>query len=100
MSRTAPFKLIKPVNGRDASAGTLRRLRARAREIRTLEQLAAMLAQSKHPKQMAALLRPMLRPNLPCCAGAFVEKGGAKVIDHTEGCPSRASEKGADVAQG
>jgi hypothetical protein len=88
----SPFRLIKPVNRRDASAGTLRRVRARAREIRTLEQLAAMLAQSKHPNQMAALLRPMLRPNLPCCAGTFVEKDGAKVIDHTEGCPSRAMD--------
>lgn len=82
MGAVTLFKSFKPrgrVNGTESDVMTRRLLRMRARQIETQQQFEQIIAQAIHPKEVRAMLEPLLRPNLPCCAQA----DGV----HIEGCP-------------
>ena len=91
MSQVSPFRRVtnpQPLNERDVAAATRRRLKAAVLRIATLEELSAIVAQSRSPGAMLAYLRPMLRKEMPCCR--LISAG-----EHTENCPARLQEQSA-----
>lgn len=84
MSRTSPFRTFRKANGKEPDTLTMRLLRKRARQIATREQFEDIVATARHPKEVRALLEPLLRPNLPCCASPDA---------HTDSCPLRHTQE-------